>query len=69
MNLDKILKKYRKKSDQNLDKSLEEYWTCQYCGEDTSKELKSELSGPDHWDCILNAIIVDDKKIDNEQQS
>jgi hypothetical protein len=52
-----------------LNKLLTEYWTCQYCGEDTSKELKSELSGPDHWDCILNAIIVDDKKIDNEQQS
>ena len=31
------------------------------------KELKSELCGPDHWDCIMNAIIVDDKKIDNEQ--
>ena len=67
MNLDKILKKHRKKSDQNLEKSLIEYWTCQYCGEDTSKELKSELCGTDHWDCIMNAIIVDGKKIDNEQ--
>ena len=62
MKLDKVLKKYRKKSEQNLDKLSTGYWACQYCGEDTSKELKSELCGPDHWDCIINAIIKDDKK-------
>jgi hypothetical protein len=50
-------------------KDLDNYWTCQYCGEDTSKELKSELCGIDHWDCIMDAIIfMDSKKEDNEKQ-
>lgn len=62
MKLDKVLKKHRKKSKQNLEKSLKEYWSCQHCGEDTSKELKSELCGPDHWDCIINAIVINNKK-------
>tara|TARA_B100001094_G_C18106341_1_gene758596 strand:- start:893 stop:1072 length:180 start_codon:yes stop_codon:yes gene_type:complete len=57
------------KSKQNLVKSLTQYWTCQYCGEDTSKELKSELCETDHWDCIMNECIVHDKKLNNEQQS
>jgi len=49
----------------SLNKELKEYWTCQYCGKDTSKELKSNLVEPDHWDCIINNII--DRK--NEEQS
>lgn len=49
----------------NLDKMLEDYWVCQYCGKDTSKEPKNELVEPDHWDCIINNII----EIKNEQQS
>jgi len=55
------------KSEQNLVKSLTQYWTCQYCGEDTSKELKSELCETDHWDCIMNECIVYDKKLNDEQ--
>ena len=51
----------------SLNKELKEYWTCQYCGEDTSRELKSELVEPDHIDCILNEIIRR-KKEDNEKQ-
>jgi hypothetical protein len=49
----------------SLDKMLEDYWICQYCGKDTSEEPKNELVEPDHWDCIINNII--DRK--NEQQS
>jgi len=38
---------------------------CQYCGEDTSNELKSELIKSDHWDCILENV----EEIKNEKQS
>jgi hypothetical protein len=39
------------------DKTLEDYWKCQYCGKDTSKDSKTDLVQPDHWDCIISNII------------
>jgi len=48
-------------------KDLDIYWTCRYCGEHTSRELKSELCRTDHWDCIINEIIKDNQKLYNKK--